>query len=251
MSTDWFNLILTVIVLAGIIVSYLMKYLSPNYKPAPKLPEPKNTVPIVSHEPPDGMTPCLAAFILNRGYYDGIIEILVADAAVKNLLRVKDSASYGAMIIETLVSSESFDVLPETEKEALFILLGDNFLPGRIFRFIPKELSDLQRVNDFLSSRLEQESYLYRNSLGDLLGFKKYLEVGEQTRLPGATPEEAPARFIGTRENALEYLPYALAFGLRNQWAKIVGSEVMEGCCGVLVRQEKSREVTEADLYDL
>jgi len=168
------------------------------------------------------------------------------------LLRVKDSASYGAMMIETLVSSENFDVLPETEKEALFILLGDNFLPGRIFRFIPTELRDFQRVNDFLSSRLEQESYLYRGSLGGLLGFKKYLEVGEQTRLPGATPEEAPARFIGTKESSLEYLPYALAFGLRNQWAKLVGSEVMEGCCGVMLQKQDQRHgISESDLFDL
>ncbi|MCL2888498.1 MAG: DUF2207 domain-containing protein [Elusimicrobia bacterium] len=252
MNTVYLGLAITALVVHIIMKLMAVKDKPPKYEVKPL----KNEIPEISYKPPDGMTPCLAAYIMNRGYDKKILNILVAYAAVRDLVRVKDSLSYDAMIIETLRPSEDFEILPEIEKNALFILLGDRFLPGRIFRFVPKEIEDFNRINEFLAERLEQASYLYLHAFSDLLGFKKYLEVGEFTRLPEATPEEAPARFIGTRENALEYLPYALAFGLQNKWAGLINSEVIDGSYSVLLAENQRHAsapsgISESDLYDL
>ncbi|MDR0291470.1 MAG: DUF2207 domain-containing protein, partial [Elusimicrobium sp.] len=168
----------------------IVKYFTDEEK-EPVIISPSDTMPIVSHTPPESMTPCLAAYIMNNGYTKKILSILVTHAAVKNLLRIKDSPLNGAMILETLAPSEDFEILPQVERAALFILLGEMFLPGRIFKFINNETPDFNRMNDFLSYRLEQEAYSYMRShhaYNNLLGFKKYLEVAEFTRLPNATP---------------------------------------------------------------
>ncbi len=192
------------------------------------IPAPDKTLPIVPvYQPPQDIGPCMARFVYNDFKYDGkVLKVLLTCAVAKGLVKLCYSTHEDAYILEALVPSEHFETLTETEREALFILLGSRFNAGRIFSFSGYKYSNvesIEKAHAFLQERLESESRIFRHAYARVMGFKKYMEIGESTRLPGSTPETAKVTFVS---HALEYFPYAMAYDLENQWNKYLSADI-------------------------
>ena len=119
-------------------------------------------------------------------------------------------------IVAGLTSSGLYDITPTTEQRANWVFLlifvfvfvfitGGGFSElGCIVTAIVFSWALLYRMNRDV--RLNAEGRVIR---AELLGFKMYLETAERLRLQNLTPE--------TFER---FLPYAMAFGIEEKWAR-------------------------------